>query len=139
MPTKFSKNWLTLWVPKNVLQDLVGTWGNYLLYMLRAKDFSYWPQCISQSCIKIKIKLTLIFIFTLLCEAFIKPFHAPHGSVKIEIKVNFFSSSCKRRERVKCNLLDSIVYISQSIHMIQRKWVNLSWFHEPAVLAFCLY
>ena len=46
---------------------------------------------ISESCIKIEIKLTLIFIFTFFCDAskgfmsaFMKPFQAPQGSVKIE-------------------------------------------------------
>ena len=48
--------------------------------------------CISESCIKMKI--TEIFIFILLCGAsksFIKALKAPQRSVKIKILVNFLS------------------------------------------------
>ena len=40
--------------------------------------------CISENCIKIKINLMV--------QSFIKLFEAPQRSVKIKIKVNFFSS-----------------------------------------------
>ena len=56
-------------------------------------------QCISENFIK--IKLTYIYIFTLLygvskCftkafQAFMKPFEVPQGSLKIKIYTNFFS------------------------------------------------
>ena len=55
---------------------------------------------ISESCMKIKIYL--IFIFTILCgastglmkafKAFIKPFETPQRSMKIKLCVNFFPS-----------------------------------------------
>ena len=57
--------------------------------------------CISESCIKIKTDL-IFYFHTSFCgaskgfmkvfRAFIKPFEAPHRSVKIKIWVNFFSS-----------------------------------------------
>ena len=65
--------------------------------------------CISESCIKIKTNLN--FYFTLLCgpskgfmkalKAFIKSFEAPQRSVKIKIKLVFFSSSGIGAQRVK--------------------------------------
>ena len=69
----------------------------YLLVKISSFKANCWNQtlltlpapCISESCIKIKIK------------AFIKPFEAPQRSVKIKISVNFFSLSGMEAGRVK--------------------------------------
>ena len=55
-------------------------------------------------------KLSSIFIFTLLCgalkgfmkalKAFIKPFEAPQGSVKIKIELNFDFNTAFRNEQI---------------------------------------
>ena len=72
--------------------------------------------CISETCIKIKIKVNFYFCSSLCAskgfvkasKAFIKPFDAPQTSVKMRIEVNFLFRSGIVMGRVKVFFLKVI-------------------------------
>ena len=92
---------------------------------------------ISESCIKIKTNLN--FYFTLLCgpskgfmkalKAFIKSFEAPQRSVKIKIKLVFFSSSGIGAQRVKLMAMNKKMYTFMLL--LLPHFIPLAYFFTP--------